>query len=141
MVHFAVEQHLAGVEHQVLRPHADKNGANDAHDRIEPGPAVEPATGERGNGQDRSRGIGNDVDVRRLQVQVAVMMVIMSCVMIVPVAMIMVIVRFPENHRADQVDDQADRRNDSTTSICYQSWAPPISASASSRNAIAKAAR
>jgi hypothetical protein len=72
VVHLAVEQHLAGVADQPLRPQRHQHRADNAHQRIQPGPAVEPATQQRDDRQHRGRCIGDHMHIGGAQVQVVV---------------------------------------------------------------------
>ena len=69
MVHLPVEQHLALIRNEPLRPERDKDRTDDAHDRVELGPAKPSSC----PGKDSQ----HDVEVRKLQVQVVIVGAVM----------------------------------------------------------------
>jgi hypothetical protein len=76
VVHFAIEQQFAGVGDQSLGPKCDDDWADDAHGQVQPRPAPEQTSEERGDCHDRSRSVCNDMHIGRLQVQVMVTSVV-----------------------------------------------------------------
>ena len=91
VIHFAIEQDPAALHDQVLGPDSNQHGADDAGRRVEPGPAVEPAASQRGDREDRGGGVGQDMDIGGLQVEVVVV-VLMAMALIVPMVVMMVAV-------------------------------------------------
>ena len=70
VVHLAIEQHLARIAQQALRPDRDHHGAEHAHQRVEPPPAEPQRCRERDDGQHRRQRVGQHVQVSAAQVQV-----------------------------------------------------------------------
>jgi len=111
VIHLPVQQHLAGIGDQALGPDRDQHRADHAHQRVQPGPAVQPAADQGDDGEHRGGGVGDHVDVGRLQVQVLMVVVPVP----VPVPMIVVVsvmVGLAEDQRADQVHREAEHGND-----------------------------
>jgi len=76
LVHLTVEQHPARLPQQPPGPDGDDGGTDDAHDRVEPVPAERFPANQGDDSQDRSQGVGQDVQVGRAQVQVVVMVAV-----------------------------------------------------------------
>ena len=112
MVHFTVEQHLAGLGDEILRPNSHQHGAHDPHGRVQPRPSIEQAAGQRDHRENRRRRIGNDVQVGGLQVQILMVAVMPVAVVRVLAVVVMVLVRAGQNDRADDIDHQADGGDD-----------------------------
>lgn len=65
VIHLPVQEHLGGIRNQALRPEGNNCRPNDAHQRIEPGPAKGPTAGQGHDGEQGGCGVGDDVYVRR----------------------------------------------------------------------------
>ncbi len=85
VIHFAIEQHLARVGNQAFGPDGNQYGTDDTHERIEPRPAEDPTAKQCCNGKHRSRGVGDHMQVGRLQIEVVVLIMIMVVAVIMSV--------------------------------------------------------
>jgi hypothetical protein len=110
-LHLAVEQHARGIRDQALRPPADQPRADQPHDGVEPGPAEPHAGGERDDGEHRCERIGKDVDVRRTQVEVMLMLAAMAFVMTLVIMAIRVRTGGNEHPRRGEVHKEPDDRD------------------------------
>ncbi len=112
VIHFPVEQHFAGIQQKPFCPYRHQNSANDAHDRVEPRPAINQAACQCNDGQHRGGRVSDDMHVGRFQVQVVMVMMVMIVRIMFVCMVMMVIMRMAENHRASNIDQQADDCND-----------------------------
>src|SRR5665213_3955635 len=99
MIHFAVQQHAAGLPDKPPGPYGDHDGTDNTHGRVEPCPSKEEPAGQCGDGKYGSGRVRDDVDVRRPQIEVVVVLVV-CVVMVVGVIMM---VRSAEDQRANDV--------------------------------------
>ena len=106
MIHFPIQQHLAGFRDQAARPNHNQAGAGNPHDGIKPGPAIQPATRQGDDGESGGRGIRNDMKISGFQVQVLMMMPV-----IIGVRLLIMMMRAAKNAGARQVHHQADDGN------------------------------
>ncbi|MCY1402764.1 hypothetical protein D9M71_179200 [compost metagenome] len=97
-----IQQYSCGCPHQGPGPTRDNDGADDAHDRVQPHPTEIPAGEQCSNGQNRCQRVRDDVDVGRFQV-VVVAVRGMAMIMTVPVA---------QQQGTDNVDDQSGNRDE-----------------------------
>lgn len=80
VVHFPIQQHLARFDQELLRPDCHQHSADDAHHRVQPGPAVKPAACERHDRQHRGSGVGHDMQISRFEVEVVVMGMVVAVI-------------------------------------------------------------
>jgi hypothetical protein len=93
VIHLPVKQHTAGIADQSQRPAGDENGADDAHQRVEPVPAVEHASEQGDDGQHRGGGIGDDVQIGGAQIEVVITVAMVSVFGMVVVVIIVMLTR------------------------------------------------
>src|SRR5690606_256815 len=117
MIHFAIQQNRRRIDQQVFRPARHQHGADDAHRRIEPRPAIHPATSQRDDRQHRCRRIGDNVDIGGFQVEIAVVAVYFGGVIMAMRVIAMMFMRMAEDQRAYYGDDQAEHRDDNGFAI------------------------
>src|SRR5712691_3455480 len=109
-----IEQHGAGIADQPERPTGDDEAADDPDRWIGPDPLRIHRDHQRGDRENRRRGVGKHVDVGRAKVVVMVTMARGTALRMITrmtVAMMIVIVAIAQQPRADEVDAEAQRRD------------------------------
>lgn len=95
MMHLPVEEHAARVAHQADCPHRHQDRTCDAHDGIKPRPPEQHAASERRDRQDRRRGIRDDMDICRPEIEVVGMVRVVAVMMRIPVLLAVGVVGSP----------------------------------------------
>jgi hypothetical protein len=107
MVHFPVKQDGCGLRNEVLCPCGNQNGARDPHYWIELRPSMESLSRQRDDSQDGRGRVGDDMRVSGFQIQDPMMMPLFF--VIDPI--VLVVARPAEDHRANDIHDEADGRD------------------------------
>ena len=110
-IRYGIEQNRATVPDQAERPACNHAGANQAHDRIDPGPIEAPRQSKTDDGGDRCRRVGNNVHVRRTQIAVAMMMAVIMGLM--PAMMVII----PQQKGTHDIHDEPQRRDGDSFAI------------------------
>ena len=97
-----VEQHAAGGAQQPDRPACDHDGADDADDRIGPGPLQPGRRHQRGDGEHGGGGVRQHVDIGGAKIVVAVA----GVRVVMAVVVVMVVVLLAQQEGADEIDDE-----------------------------------
>src|SRR5207245_4519361 len=88
----AIKQDPACVADKAVRPRHHDAASEDADGRVEPRPREKFPGDERSDGGERRKGVGQDVKIRRAQIEIMMMSVLVMIVAAVCMGMAMLVV-------------------------------------------------